>query len=437
MKFTEKSYLEVFVLCLLALTILILSQGTALAQFILSAELRPRTEFRHGYATLAAPTSRAAIITSQRSRLNFLLYHKKYQVGLSIQDVRVWGDEGQLRNIPSVAAHEVWGEIILIPGLSLKLGRQELVYDDHRLLGNVNWVQQARSHDAALLKFRRNDWQIDIAAAYNNENASLFRRRYTLANYRSLFFLWLNKPLNKTLKISILSIADGFQAADTTTDDIIYRYTAGSHLQFKAQNAGLIGTFYYQAGKNRKHTNLSAFMFALKGRYRYKRLSLNAGIDYLSGTDGLNNSNSTNNTFSTLYATNHKFYGYMDYFLDIPLQTANGGLRDLYAGIKYNIAPKAALLVNFHQFSLAENVSDPESPGNAIDKTLGTEIDAMLNHDFYSDLNIKAGYSVMFPTASMEVLKGGNKDVSQYWAWLMITFKTEFFKIDLPKGEER
>ena len=32
----------------------------------------------------------------------------------------------------------------------------------------------------------------------------------------------------------------------------------------------------------------------------------------------------------------------------------------------------------------------------------------------------------------MGVLKGGDKNVFQYWLWLMITLKPELLKIDLP-----
>jgi len=63
------------------------------AQFKLSAELRPRVEIRHGYKTLANPSSEAAAFVSQRSRLNFEYSRKKYEIKLSLQDVRVWGDE--------------------------------------------------------------------------------------------------------------------------------------------------------------------------------------------------------------------------------------------------------------------------------------------------------------------------------------------------------
>ncbi len=427
-----------FTLIFLIIVTLVHLQKVAFAQFSISVEIRPRTEFRHGYHTLADPSSQTAIFTSQRSRLNFLFNQERFQIGLSLQDVRVWGDEEQLQNIASVSAHEAWGQIYFNQYLSLKFGRQELVYDDHRLLGNVGWVQQARSHDAVLLKFRKSDWQADLAVAYNNEDAELFRSRYSLNNYRSLFFLWINKSFSDILKMSVTGIVDGFQAADTSIDDIVYRHTIGTHLWFKTQNLKLNGTFYYQGGEDKDHTSISAYMIALKGIYLYKPLSISAGIDFLSGTDALDTGNSEDNTFNTLYATNHKFYGHMDYFLNIPLHTANGGLTDLFAGIKYQMTKKVALLVDYHNFRLANNVADTANPKKAIDKVLGSEIDAVLSYSILPELNIKGGYSVMFPTASMEVLKGGDKNVFQYWLWLMITLKPELLKIDLPdKGSPR
>lgn len=419
--------------CLFLLSLLAIGvPDNVFAQFILTAELRPRTEFRHGYATLASEASQTAIFTSQRSRLNLLFNHERYRISLSVQDVRVWGDEGQLRDEPSMAAHALWGEIDFTPNLSLRVGRQELVYDDHRLLGNVNWAQQARSHDAALFKFRQKNWEVHLAAAYNNERETVFRSRYELANYRSLFFLWIHHQPHKNIQISTIGIADGFQGADAGIDETLYRYTVGPHLQVTAGKAGLTGTFYYQFGTDRSGTDLNAYMFALAAKYQLQRLTIHSGIDFLSGTDAFNTTNRKINTFNTLYATNHKFYGWMDYFTNIPAHTANGGLRDLFAGVQYKTSSRSALSATFHQFSLAENIVNPGAPETALKKNLGAEIDAVFNYNFLPDLNIQAGYSVLFPTGSMEALKGGDKDTYQYWGWLMITIKPEILKIALP-----
>lgn len=49
--------------------------------------------------------------------------------------------------------------------------------------------------------------------------------------------------------------------------------------------------------------------------------------DHLSGDD--DPSDGTVRVFDTLFATNHKFYGLADYFLNIPVQTVGRGLQDL------------------------------------------------------------------------------------------------------------
>ena len=43
------------------------------SEFTLSGEIRPRTEFSHGYKTLVADENqKASLFTSQRTRLNFI-----------------------------------------------------------------------------------------------------------------------------------------------------------------------------------------------------------------------------------------------------------------------------------------------------------------------------------------------------------------------------
>ena len=81
--------------------------------------------------------------------------------------------------------HEGWAEINLankadttikfksVDNMSLKIGRQELNYDDVRLLGNLDWLQQARRFDMALLKTLHNGWQIDLGYAFN-QNSDAF-----------------------------------------------------------------------------------------------------------------------------------------------------------------------------------------------------------------------------------------------------------------------
>ena len=118
------------------MTVGILLSSVAFAQFSLSGEFRPRTEFNHGYKALAIENQNLSTITTQRSRLNVLFKNEFVSTKLVLQDVRLWGSQAQLTNNEdyAVSIHEAWAAVYFAPEFSLQAGRQELVYDDHRIL---------------------------------------------------------------------------------------------------------------------------------------------------------------------------------------------------------------------------------------------------------------------------------------------------------------
>jgi hypothetical protein len=160
----------------------------AQAQFTLSGQLRTRTEVRAGYGNLVLKGSKAAAFTSQRTRLSFGYKWDRLTFGVAVQDVRVWGqDASSISNADGnrFMLHEAWADVVLANRadttikfkvfdlMSLKIGRQELLYDDVRLIGNLDWLQQARRHDMALLKTVHKGWQVDIGYAFN-QNSDAF-----------------------------------------------------------------------------------------------------------------------------------------------------------------------------------------------------------------------------------------------------------------------
>jgi hypothetical protein len=91
-----------------------------------------RFENKHGQKTLVTPGA---------DRTNFIS-HQKIKLGASAQNVRVWGDIGTLSSDDrAIALHTAWAEAILSDKVSIVFGRQEIVYDDHRIFGNVGWMQ--------------------------------------------------------------------------------------------------------------------------------------------------------------------------------------------------------------------------------------------------------------------------------------------------------
>ncbi len=75
-------------------------------QLTFSGEIRPRSEYRHGFKSLASEDQDAAFFIDQRTRLNFDFKTSSTHYYLSLQDVRVWGDQSQLvtnnRTTPSL-----------------------------------------------------------------------------------------------------------------------------------------------------------------------------------------------------------------------------------------------------------------------------------------------------------------------------------------------
>ena len=165
-----------------------LSVFTAEAQFTLTGQLRTRTELRNGLGNLVVKGAKPAVFTSQRTRLTFGYKWDRLTFGVALQDVRVWGqDASSISNADGnrFMLHEGWADLTLfnkadttirtkgIDQMSIKIGRQELSYDDVRLIGNLDWLQQGRRHDMALLKTVHKGWQIDLGYAFN-QNSDAF-----------------------------------------------------------------------------------------------------------------------------------------------------------------------------------------------------------------------------------------------------------------------
>ncbi len=112
----------------------------------------------------------------------------------------------------------------------------------------------------------------------------------------------------------------------------------------------------------------------------------------------------------------------MDYFY-VGNHGGSVGLTDINATIAYKKNKFSAKLIP-HFFSAAADVYDGT---NKMDSGLGTEIDLTIGYKLSDNIVLSAGYSKMFATDSMEVLKGGDKDENNSWGWAMFTFKPKLF----------
>lgn len=406
------------------------------AQFSLNGEIRPRAEYRDGYKTLGDSSTEAAFFIAQRTRLNANYNQGLLKTGISIQDVRVWGSQSQ-QNISDglLSVSEAWFEYELAKNFSIKAGRQQLIYNDHRIFGNSDWNTQGRSHDLLLVKVSDSTWTIHGGFAFNQSKEQATTTLYSVSNsYKALQYLWLNKQINK-IDASFLFVNNGIQSPASNTS-IRYNQVSGTHLEYSAKKVWLMVKAYYQSGHDGvSKKELSAYLAGLEFMYKLNGgISLSLGYEYLSGqsqTDTTKRYTDRLHNFTPLYGTGHKFNGYMDYFY---AGNSHGGvgLQDIYLRLKYQ---KNKFFVYFepHYFLSAADVLDmKELSGkgeyNSMKSSLGTELDISFGYLPSKNINFKLGYSQMFGTSTLEAIKGGSIDETNNWAYFMITVKPEFIK---------
>ncbi len=387
------------------------------AQFSLSCEFRPRTEYSHGYATLAAEDQKVSLFTTQRTRLYMDYNMDKLQVGLVLQDVRTWGSQPQLVNNEDFATsvHQAWAEMSLTSNLFLKVGRQELVYDDSRILGNVGWAQQARSHDVALFKYiKKLNVHLGIA---HHENTNRKDNIFDGADaYKDLQFLWINRKTEK-FNCSLLFLNNGKPAIVGTDQKTKYSQTFGTHIEVPVESMSFSGNLFFQTGEDGASKALNAFNLMAEVTYKTSGpAKWNVGYEILSGTDF--DQEEKNNSFNPLYGTNHKFNGFMDYFY-VGNHLKNVGLANAYAKFA-TTRNKTAFNADVHFFASAARIS--ATAGNY----LGTELDLSLTQTINPASKITLGYSQMLGSDSLEILKGGSKGTINNWAYLMIAVTPKY-----------
>lgn len=420
----------------------------------IDGEIRPRAEFRNGYKTLPPADEQAAFAISQRTRLNAFYDNQKFKAYISAQDIRVWGDVAQLDMGASnkFGIHQAWGEYMFTKEFSLKLGRQELVYDDSRILGNVGWAQQARAHDLGLLKYENEKFKAHLGFAFNQKQEVLFGTVYQdIANYKSMQFLWLHGNIGKS-GLSFLFLNNGVEKmtkAATETDaaeyKTIYNQTIGARFTPTLGPVKLAAAAYYQMGKvNTDSTKLSAMYFALEGAFAPSdKTSLAIGFEYLSGTSLKDRTEDAQKlkSFTPLFGTNHKFNGHMDYFY-VGNHGNDVGLIDIYATFKAKFSKNWGIFITPHYFMAAADVykikdmsvtkSDfNEEAYDNLSKGLGIEFDFGLSYTPQKNMSFNLGISEMFGTETLGYVKGYSStddfNKNGTWAYLMFTFKPDFY----------
>ena len=281
-----------------------------------------------------------------------------------------------------------------------KVGRQRIVLDNARFIGDVGWRQNMQTFDAAGLEFKpAKDFSLyygyiwDVHRVFGdvsglppantdfNSKSHLINASYAACDYGKLsgYTYLLDLKNDAGANNSCATYGVSFVGSAPVSEKVKLDYRAEFAWQTDyADSTQNYGTEYYN----------------LELGVNVKPFVVGAGYEVL-GSDN-------NVGFKTPLATGHAFNGWADLFLSTP----NAGLRDLYGFAQFTLPQQIPLRVVYHKF-------DADTGGY----DFGQEFDVVISKKFgkyWSALLKYANYNgVDAPVAS---------DVQKFWAQVEFNF---------------
>ena len=406
--------------------------------FTLSGQLRPRFEYRNGAYQALQEGEEPAILVNNRLRLNMdYRFRQDLQLYVSLQQVNIWGQAPQIQVIDRTGGLSVFEAYAALPlggDFDLKLGRQQIVLDEDRIFGSLDWHPAGRAHDAVNINWRPvenlylrsffafNQNYLDGKAATDkiNGNVNNPKGQYFTPGqpYQHMEALHAHYAFTPDQKLSFLFANLGLRNNDRADYNM---QTFGVHYRGRSQDLSYGAEAYLQTGKNNIGATKEAYLLAAMVGYKFlPTLSATMGIDYLSGNNSPDTSGK-DKVFTPFSGTNHKFYGFMDYYY--VSYTSKVGLLNPYISATVKTSEKGNLYAAGHYFRSAGKI-DGKS------RNLGVEADLVYTHKLQPFASLQVGYSVHKVSGSYNTLRGFSATRPwQDWFWCSININPTMLKL--------
>lgn len=328
---------------------------------------------------------------------------------VQLQDSRGWGTEGN--TLTDAAAdqfdlHQGYAELGTVARVAGRLGRQELALGDERLVGAVGWSNTGRAFDGARLLGAAGGVQWSVFWMNVAERDSLLvSGTDPQANQGENDDGWLLGGFASTAFGGATAELTALVDRKALTDEL---YTVNLRVH------GATGLLRYEAaGAYQFGPDVRAFFLSGRAGAAVGSGAIDAQADYLSG--GADPAEAATRAFHTLYATNHKFYGYMDYFLAAPSQLDEAGLVDVMLRGSVPVARAVTARADLHHFRTARERSGEHA--------LGTELDLVGSWKAAMPVTVEIGGGLFFPrplaSALLPAFAAG--DDPTYWGYVQLT----------------
>lgn len=364
------------------------SQSDSNASDEILLQVRPRSEWRDGYQRLRQTGEAGALLSMQRTRVTWRHHAEKWEVRLGFQDVRTFGDLTGYAGYGAMAAAESWAAWKPNERTRITVGRQQIAFDNERIVGAVNWSQPGRFHDGIRWDQRTKLGNTTAALAWDAPGGLtriMAHHVYTTELHR-VSLVYFNQLNSQQPDESVAT--SGFTWTGEKRDSP-FSWVLEGYMQ--AQEAELPTSYMGVLELHAKSDQIGKALIAL---------------DWLEG-------DARGRAFAPFLGTNHRHYGWMDqFYVGIP---ANGmtDARVHWSKPFKRTEWNARWDVRYHRFYSAE-----------FDAHYADEIDAVLVFKPKKWVKASFGWSVMRGTEAMyesqNRLSTGNG--LQNWGWVELNF---------------
>lgn len=258
--------------------------------------------------------------------------------------------------------NQAWFAYSGIENNTFKLGRQRVILDNARFVGNVGWRQNEQTYDAlAYINTSLADTTI-LLANVQQVNSIFGTSINTSTNL-------LNVAFDKTPVGKVTAYAYTIDLDDSAALDSM---TLGARVKGSMDNL-LYTVELAQQSDYADNTDFSANYSLLELGYKMDDITFSIANETLGSDDGTA-------AVQTLLATKHAFNGWADKFLTTPA----AGLNDMYIKVATKVAGVKVAAV-YHDFSADEGNADYGTELDLVaSKSIGKNMKAMLKYADYS-----------------------------------------------------
>lgn len=367
------------------------------------------------------------------------------RIFIQLQDARAFGVEGTTVGFAADGAnnridiHQGYFDLknLFDLPLTVRVGRQEIIWGDHRVIGNLVWSNQGRVFDGGRFMWDTDTIHAEAFAIKVDEDGYLSSSVDGSGNSDENIYAGMLafKKLLPGALIELMYIQknnqDDTAAVSAHTgagsgNTIIHDF--GIRIDGKLPNMDAVDYTLESHGQTGDVGDLDHEAWAFAGRigYTFKDVAWTPriGFEYAFASGDDDPADGDHDTFDNLYPTNHwqGNYGFVDL-------VSWQNMHDFRTNLKVNPTNKLMVQADYHYFLLDEEedgwynagaglVASRPVGGYSGDDKLGQEVDFTASYQLYKNVAILAGYSWFTPGDWIEDNIG---DFDTHWGYIQTT----------------